>query len=69
MDTKGIVKAAMLICMMMVYSAAVLAGPPGPLTHRDSVFLSQMRFKVDAGVEYMAPYDASRLVRTVSANV
>jgi len=45
------------------------AWPPRQLTHRDSVFISQMRLKLDAGIEYMAPYDASRMIRTVSVNV
>lgn len=69
MDTKSIVRLLILLYIVMIYSAGLYAGPPRQLTHRDSVFLSRMRLKMDAGVEYMAPYDASRLIRTVSVNV
>lgn len=57
----------MLICMMLV-ATGLFAGPPRALTHKDSVFIKQLRLKLDLGAEYMAPYDPSRLIRTVSIN-
>ena len=69
MSGKSIGKIIVVTCMVMLYSLVTFAGPSRQLTHRDSLFLSRMRFKLDAGAEYMAPYDASRMIRTVSLNV
>jgi hypothetical protein len=53
---------------MLLLSAALYAGSPRELTHRDSVFISRIRLKFEAGAEYMGPYDANRMIRTVSLN-
>ena len=58
----------LLMGFMLCCSLYAGAEPPRQLTHRDSVFLSQMRRRLDIGVDYMAPYDASRMIRSVFVN-
>ena len=69
MDRKCFHRVSMLALMLLLLvSAGLYAGPPRELSKKDSIFISRMRLKFDAGVEYMAPYDASRMIRTVSIN-
>ena len=58
----------MLLCVSLLCVAGLRAEPPRPLTHRDSVFLSHLRRRMDINVEYMAPYLASREIKTVFIN-
>ena len=55
-------------CAVFLCMAQAFATPPGHMGHRDSVFVSQMRFRLDVGPEYLAPYDAGRQIRTASVN-
>ncbi len=54
--------------MTLICAAGLRAEPPRQMTHRDTVFLSHLRRRMDVGLEYMAPYDASRLIRTACFN-
>jgi hypothetical protein len=65
---KRLIRFFLLFCVSFICCTVLHAEPPRQLTHRDSVFLSHMRRRMDIGLEYMAPYDASRLIRTVSFN-
>ena len=62
------IRVFLFLCVSFIFSIELNAEPPRQLTHRDSVFLSKLRRRVDIGLEYMAPYDANRLIRTVSFN-
>ena len=62
-------RALLLLCLALVCAAGLRAEPPRPLTHRDSVFISHLRRRIDINAEYMAPYLASRQIRTVFVNV
>jgi lipid A 3-O-deacylase len=57
------------VTILMLYAAAATAAPPRQLTHRDSLIMGTLRFKLDVGADYMVPYDASRQIRTVSENI
>jgi hypothetical protein len=57
-----------LVLLTLISTVNIFAEPPRQLTHRDSVFIGQLRRRFDIGAEYMAPYDASRMIRTVSIN-
>ncbi len=55
--------------LALLFSAELHAAPPHQMSHRDSVFVQQMRIKFEGGLEYMAPYDASRMIRTVTMDL
>lgn len=58
----------LLLIAVVLMCSDLYAAPPRELTHRDSVFLSRLRRRMDVSAEYMAPYDPSRQIRTVSFN-
>jgi lipid A 3-O-deacylase len=57
------------MCIMLLVSMRLSAAPPREMSHRDSVFIKQMRLKLEAGFEYIVPYQASRQIKTVSINI
>ena len=69
MNTKIFSRLLLLLCLSLLCAAGLHAEPPRELTHRDSVFLSHLRRRMDVSAEYMAPYDASRMIRTVDLNI
>src|SRR5665213_3446744 len=62
------IRVLILVLTAMIYTSSLSAEPPRQLTHRDSVFISHLRRRMDLGLEYMAPYDPSRQIRTVFLN-
>ena len=54
--------------LLLLCSLYASAEPPHPLTHKDSVYISHLRRRMEVNAEYLAPYDASRLIRTVTLN-
>ena len=58
-----------LISLLLLCTHRAGATPPREMSHRDSVFVRQLRIKFEGGLEYIVPYDASRQIRTVSINL
>jgi hypothetical protein len=59
---------ALVLIIALLFAGGLYAAPPR-MTHSDSLVLRSLRLKLDVGAEYMAPYDPSRQIRTVSVNI